>query len=89
MFLDSGVIVLVCRTGGGGRAGRNKGLFDTWRFVKKGSLWFRKIVGCRKEISNVHLIVIRTNTTKEGDTVLRTQFLNQASSVHKCSHGFV
>jgi hypothetical protein len=61
-------------------------LFDTWLLVVKGNLGFCGLV-CRKEKSNVRLVVIRANTTEKGDTVLGAQFLNQTPSVHKSSHG--
>ena len=74
--------------GRGGRGGRNrKRLFDTWCFVENGSLGFCEIVICRKQMPNVHLVVIRANTTKEGDTVLWAQFLNQTPSVQMIFHG--
>ena len=49
-----------------------KRLFYTREFVENRSLRFRGIIARRKEISNVRLVIIRTNTTKEGDTVLWT-----------------
>ena len=55
--------------------------------VENRSLGFRDVIACRKDISNVHLVVIRTNTTKEGDAVLWAQFLNQTLSVQTSSHG--
>jgi len=79
MFLNSRVvIILTCRTRRAGRWGINTGgLFGTWRLIPNESLGFRGIVVWRQEESDIRLVVIRTDTTKEGDAVLRTQVLGQ------------
>lgn len=62
-------------------------LFNTQHLIENRSLGFCGIVISREEISNIRLVVIRTDTTKEGDTVLWAQFLNQTLSVQMFSHG--
>jgi len=84
MLLNSGVIVILTRqTTGGERWGvGRRGLFDAWCLVTNGSLRFRGFAGRGKEESYVGLVVIRADTAEEGDTVLRTQVLNQTSSAN-------
>ena len=79
MFLNGRIIViLTCRTRRAERWGINTGgLFGRWHLVPNGSLRFRGIVIWRQEESNIRLVVIRTDTTKEGDAVLRAQVLGQ------------
>lgn len=83
MLLNRGVIV-ICRTGRDERRGIDTRFFDARRLNE--SLELRRFVVRSKEEPDVHLVVISADTTEEGDAALRTQFLNQTSSVNAPSH---
>ena len=72
MLLNSRVIVILTRqTSGGERRGFDRrGLFDARGLDKNGSRRFRGFIGRRKEESYIRLVVIRTDTAEEGDTIL-------------------
>jgi hypothetical protein len=53
---------------------------------RDGSLGLRGIIARRQEESNVRLVVIRTDTTKEGDTVLWDAVPEPNTSVNSSSH---
>ena len=88
MLLNSRAIVILTRRidGSGVRRIITRGLFDTWGPVANRSLRFRGPSIRSEQESDIASVVIRTDATEEGDAVLRTQFLNQNSSINPSPH---